>query len=221
VTTTASRRRSARRPSSAPTVIRVAAYCRQSLLRENGGEFGSIQAQRQAIADFVRVQRENGWQLLPEHYDDENVSGATEKREALDRLLDDVEAGKVDKIAVYKLDRLSRSLAGFAKLNDFLSEHNVAVVSVTQSFDTGTPTGRLHLNMLMSFAEYERELIAERVRDKVRASKRQGRWTGGVPPLGYDVVDIDAQPFGVNRVHRVLGVNEGRHAAQLLRLCDH
>ena len=168
---------------------RVAIYCRQSVTEGLQQEFNSLDAQREACEAYVRSQQGEGWVALETRYDDGGFSGANTERPAFQRLLDDVERGRVDVIAVYKIDRLSRSLRDFAKLIDVFEQHQVTFVSVTQSFSTATSMGRLTLNVLMSFAEYEREVIGERIRDKKRASSSRGMWTGGRPPIGYSVVD--------------------------------
>lgn len=176
------------RPALTPSV-RVAVYCRKSVDKGDGGVFGSIDAQRAAVEGYVVSQAESGWVALTERYDDLGESGATTKRPAFQRLLADVELGKVDLVAVYRLDRLSRSQRDFVELMDFLDRHGVTFVSVTERFDTTTPHGRFALGLSMQVAQLERETTAERVRDKVLASRRRGIWTGGNPPLGYDVVE--------------------------------
>jgi len=151
--------------------------------------FNSLDAQREACEAYVLSQRAEGWTLVPDDYDDGGISGATLERPALKRLIDDIEAGLVDVVVVYKIDRLSRSLMDFARLVEVFDRHHVTFVSVTQSFNTTTSMGRLTLNILLSFAQFEREVIGERIRDKIAASKRRGMWTGGTVPLGYDVRD--------------------------------
>jgi DNA invertase Pin-like site-specific DNA recombinase len=165
--------------------VRCAIYTRKS--SEDGLEqdFNSLDAQREACAAYVLSQASEGWTLLPLKYDDGGLSGGTLERPALQRLLADVAAGKVDIIVIYKLDRLTRSLLDFAKLVEALDEAGTSFVSVTQSFNTTTSMGRLTLNMLLSFAQFEREVTAERIRDKIAASKAKGMWMGGIPPLGY------------------------------------
>ena len=172
-----------------PKQVRVAIYARQSVERSDGGEFGSIEAQREAGEAYVVSHKALGWVALPQHYVDLGVSGKTTQRPAFRDLLADIEAGAVDVVLVYKLDRLSRSLADLTRLLEFFEQHGVQLVSVTQAIDTSGSGGRLVLNMLMAVAEFEREVTAERVRDKIRATRRRGGWTGGHPPLGYDVVD--------------------------------
>lgn len=151
--------------------------------------FNSLDSQRAAIESYVQSQAGLGWTAIPTRYDDGGFSGSTIDRPGFQALLRDIEDGRVDIVAVYKIDRLSRSLSDFAKLIDLFEQHDVTFVSVTQQFSTANSMGRLTLNILMSFAEFEREVIGERIRDKVRASRRRGAWTGGRPVLGYDVVD--------------------------------
>jgi len=165
----------------------VAIYARKSSNEGLDTEFNTLDAQRLACEQFAASQVQEGWTVSPERYEDGGFSGGNTERPALTRLLEDVRAGKVQVIAVYKLDRLSRSLTDFVSLLQILDEHDVAFVSVTQHFNTATPMGRLMLHILICFAQFERENAIERIRDKVAATKRQGRWCGGVPPLGYDV----------------------------------
>jgi DNA invertase Pin-like site-specific DNA recombinase len=152
-------------------------------------EFNSLQAQREACEAFIASQRHEGWACLATRYDDGGCSGATIDRPALQRLLADIAAGRVDTIVVYKIDRLTRSLADFAKIVEILDARGASFVSVTQQFNTTTSMGRLTLNILLSFAQFEREVIGERIRDKIAASKKKGMWMGGVPPLGYRARD--------------------------------
>lgn len=147
--------------------------------------FNSLDAQREAGCDYIKSQKHQGWTLAPGHYDDGGYSGGTTDRPGLQKLLGDIQRGKVDVVVVYKVDRLSRSLADFAKLMQTFDEHHVSFVSVTQQFNTTTSMGRLTLNMLLSFAQFEREVTGERIRDKIAATKRKGVWVGGQPPLGY------------------------------------
>ena len=162
--------------------ILCAIYTRKS--SENGleQEFNSLDAQREVCAAYITSQKAEGWELLPDPYDDGGISGGTMDRPALKRLLSDIDEGKVDRIVVYKIDRLTRSLAGFAKFVDRLDAAKASFVSVTQSFNTATSMGRLTLNMLLSFAQLEREVMAERIRGKLAASKRKGLWMGGMCP---------------------------------------
>jgi len=150
-------------------------------------EFNSLDNQREASEAYVKSQAHEGWKLVRTHYDDGGYSGGSMERPALQRLLDDVRARRIEVIVVYKVDRLTRSLADFAKLVELFEEHQVSFVSVTQAFNTTTSMGRLTLNVLLSFAQFEREVTGERIRDKIAASKRKGIWMGGVVPLGYRV----------------------------------
>ena len=173
-----------------PKTLRIAAYTRKSVDDPTDQTFTSVEAQRAAIESYVEAQRSEGWALLQERYDDTGFSGATLERPAFQQLLADVKAKKVDVIAVHRFDRLSRSLLHFLQVIELFEKHDVSFISVTQPlFNTATSAGRLMLNVLMSFASYERELIGERTRDKMRAARRQGLWTGGFAPLGYDAVD--------------------------------
>jgi site-specific DNA recombinase len=169
--------------------LRCAVYTRKSTEEGLDMEFNSLDAQREACEAYVASQKPEGWLLLGDHYDDGGFSGGTLERPALRRLLTDIEAGRVDVVVVYKIDRLSRSLMDFAKLVEVFDRNNVTFVSVTQSFNTTTSMGRLTLNILLSFAQFEREVIGERIRDKFAASRKKGMWMGGFVPLGYDVND--------------------------------
>ncbi|MDX1742638.1 MAG: recombinase family protein, partial [Ruegeria sp.] len=166
--------------------IRCAIYTRKSSEDGLEQEFNSLHAQREACAAYVASQKHEGWVLLPGQYDDGGLSGGSLERPALQQLLADIQDGKIDQIVVYKIDRLTRSLADFAKIVDILDAAGASFVSVTQSFNTATSMGRLTLNMLLSFAQFEREVTAERIRDKIAASKRRGLWMGGQVPMGYD-----------------------------------
>ena len=159
--------------------IRCAIYTRKSAEEGLEQEFNSLDAQREACAAYVASQKAEGWVLLPTVYEDAGLSGGTLERPGLQRLLADIDAGLVDQIVVYKVDRLTRSLSDFAKLVERLEAAGAVFVSVTQSFNTATSMGRLTLHMLLSFAQFEREVTAERIRDKVAASKRKGLWMGG------------------------------------------
>jgi site-specific DNA recombinase len=167
--------------------LRCAIYTRKS--SEEGLEqaFNSLDAQREACAAFILSQKHEGWTVLPMLYDDGGFSGGTVDRPALQRLLTDIGEGKVDVVVVYKIDRLTRSLFDFAKIVEAFEAKGVSFVSITQQFNTNTSMGRLTLNVLLSFAQFERELAGERIRDKIAASKKKGMWMGGLPPLGYDV----------------------------------
>ena len=188
--------------------LRCAVYTRKSTDEGLEKEFNTLDAQRDACEAYITSQRAEGWVLVRDRYDDGGFSGGTLDRPALKRLLADIEQGLIDNIVVYKVDRLSRSLMDFAKLVETMEAHGVTFVSVTQSFSTTTSMGRLTLNMLLSFAQYEREIIGERIRDKFAASRARGMWMGGKVPLGYDVV---ARKLVVNedeapRVRRVFEI---------------
>ena len=172
-----------------PRRLRCAIYTRKSSEEGLDMEFNSLDAQREACEAYIASQRSEGWAAIREPYDDGGVSGGTLDRPALQRLLADVEAGLIDVIVVYKIDRLSRSLMDFARLVEIFDRNQVTFVSVTQSFNTTTSMGRLTLNILLSFAQFEREVIGERIRDKFAASRKRGMWMGGYVPLGYDVRD--------------------------------
>ena len=179
-------RRKAKPPKK---VVRCAIYTRKSVARGLEQEFNSLDAQRDACAQYIQSQKAAGWRALAESYDDGGFTGANLERPGFQRLLEDVDAGKIDVVVVYKVDRLSRSLLDFARVMERLDKAGASFVAVTQNFSTADAIGRLTLNLLMSFAEFEREMIAERTRDKIAAARRRGQWTGGVLPLGYDKVD--------------------------------
>jgi site-specific DNA recombinase len=189
------------KPGSGKRHVRCAIYTRVSTDQGLEQDFNSLDAQYDASQAYIRSQAHAGWTLLRSKYDDGGFSGANMDRPALQRLLADVRARKVDVIVVYKVDRLTRSLADFAKLVELFDVHNVSFVSVTQQFNTTTSMGRLTLNVLLSFAQFEREVTSERIRDKIAASKRKGIWVGGMVPLGYDTRD------------RKITVNEGEAEA--------
>src|SRR5262245_26288384 len=170
-------------------ILRCAIYTRKSTEHGLEQEFNSLDAQREACEAYIKSQASQGWKVLPQHYDDPAYSGGNLERPALKRLLHDVEQGRIDVVVVYKIDRLTRSLADFAKLVEAFDARSVSFVAVTQQFNTTTSMGRLTLNVLLSFAQFERELASERVRDKVAASRKKGKWTGGSIPLGYDSKD--------------------------------
>jgi site-specific DNA recombinase len=172
-----------------PKPQRCAIYTRKSSEHNLDLEFNSLDAQREACEAYIKSQAHEGWRLIPDRYDDGGLSGASLDRPALQQLLADVRAGKITIVVVYKVDRLTRSLADFAKLVELFDEHGVSFVSITQSFNTTSSMGRLTLNVLLSFAQFEREVIGERVRDKIAASKRKGLWVGGPVPLGYRCID--------------------------------
>ena len=169
--------------------LRCAVYTRKSSEEGLEQEFNSLHAQRESCEAYISSQRSEGWVLVRDQYDDGGISGGTLERPGLKRLLADIEDGLVDVVIVYKIDRLSRSLMDFSKLVEVFDRNSVTFVSVTQSFNTTTSMGRLTLNILLSFAQFEREVTAERIRDKVRASRMKGIWMGGCPPLGYQVKD--------------------------------
>src|SRR3981081_1928394 len=174
---------------SKPKIRRCAVYTRKSSEEGLEQEFNSLHAQREACEAFIRSQAGEGWRLIRAHYDDGGLSGATMERPALQRLMTDIDKGLVDAVVVYKVDRLTRSLADFAKMVEVFDARGVSFVAVTQQFNTTTSMGRLTLNVLLSLAQWEGEVPGERIRDKIAASKRKGMWMGGVPPLGYDVRD--------------------------------
>jgi DNA invertase Pin-like site-specific DNA recombinase len=177
------------RPDGLLRKLRCAVYTRKSSEEGLEQEFNSLHAQREACEAYVASQRSEGWVLVRDQYDDGGISGGTLERPGLKRLMADIEEGLVDVVVVYKIDRLSRSLMDFSRLVEVFDRNGVTFVSVTQSFNTTTSMGRLTLNILLSFAQFEREVTAERIRDKVRASRMKGMWMGGVPPLGYVVKD--------------------------------
>ena len=169
--------------------IRCAIYTRKSTEHGLELEFNSLDAQRDACEAYIKSQMHMGWKALPARYDDPAFSGGNLDRPALQRLLNDIDASRIDIVVVYKIDRLTRSLADFAKLVDAFDKKSISFVAVTQQFNTTTSMGRLTLNVLLSFAQFERELSSERVRDKVAASRKKGKWTGGSVSLGYDAID--------------------------------
>ena len=207
--------------------LRCAIYTRKSSEEGLEQEFNSLHAQREACAAYVASQKAEGWVLLDNEYDDGGLSGGTMDRPALQRLIADIDAGRVDQIVVYKIDRLTRSLADFAKIVERLDATGASFVSVTQSFNTATSMGRLTLNMLLSFAQFEREVTAERIRDKIAASKKKGLWMGGQVPLGYDadgrtlrIREDEADTVrSIYRLYRELGtIREVRAAAEAMGL---
>jgi site-specific DNA recombinase len=170
-----------------PQTVRCAVYTRKSTEEGLQQAFNSLDAQREAAQAYITSQAQEGWVCLSQRYDDGGYSGGSMDRPALKRLLADISAGHIDCVVSYKVDRLSRSLLDFAKMMEAFEKHQVAFVSVTQQLNTATSMGRLVLNILLSFAQFERELIAERTRDKIAATRRKGKWIGGMPLLGYDV----------------------------------
>ena len=179
-------RRSGPQDRSPRTTVHCAIYTRKSSEEGLDQDFNSLDAQYEAASAYIQSQRHEGWRLLDARYDDGGHSGGTLERPALERLLTDIDQGHVDMVVVYKIDRLTRSLADFARLVERMDKAGCSFVSVTQSFNTSTSMGRLTLNVLLSFAQFEREVTAERIRDKIAASKARGLWMGGYPPLGYD-----------------------------------
>src|SRR6202049_4287610 len=196
--------RDSRRP------VRCAVYTRKPTEEGLDQEFNSLQAQREAAAAYIQSQRHLGWTLLPQQYDDGGFTGGNIERPALQRLLEDIEAHRVDCVMVYKVDRLSRSLLDFARLMDRFDQRSVSFVSVTQQFNTTSSLGRLTLNILLSFAQLERGIISERTRDKMSAARRKGKWVGGTPVLGYDIDPrggrIIVNPAEAEHVRTVFGL---------------
>jgi site-specific DNA recombinase len=212
--------------TTAKATIRCAIYTRKSSEEGLDQEFNSLDAQREAAESFIASQKAEGWTALPERYDDGGYSGGSMERPALDRLLRDIasggsgNSGGIDCVVVYKVDRLSRSLMDFARIMEIFERHHVSFVSVTQQFNTTHSMGRLTLNILLSFAQFEREIIGERIRDKLAAQARKGKWTGGVPVLGYDVDRSNPSPRLVVNTKEAARVREVfqmyLHAAALL-----
>ena len=199
-------------PAEAPTAptVRCAIYTRKSTEEGLSQEFNSLDAQRDCAEAYILSQRQQGWTVLPAHYDDGGFSGANLARPGLQRLLADIQAGQVDCVVIYKVDRLSRSLFDFARIMQILEKHGVSFVSVTQQLNSNTPMGRLTLHVLLSFAEFEREIISERTRDKQSAARRKGKWTGGYPVLGYDPdprgVRLVVNDCEANQVREIFGL---------------
>ncbi|AUW59020.1 recombinase family protein [Sphingobium sp. SCG-1] len=191
--------------NTAPRALRCAIYTRKSTEEGLDQAFNSLDAQREACAAYILSQRHEGWSLVPDYYDDGGYSGGTMERPGLKALLAEVQAGRVDIIIVYKVDRLTRSLSDFARIVDILDAASASFVSVTQSFNTTTSMGRLTLNVLLSFAQFEREVTGERIRDKIAASKAKGMWMGGVIPLGYRLEDrkLHVEPDEANIVRLI------------------
>src|SRR5271165_6209036 len=179
--------------------VRCAIYTRKSTEEGLDKEFTSLDAQRESAEAYVKSQAALGWVCLPMRYDDGGFTGGNMERPALKRLLADIERGKLDLVLTNKVDRLSRSLLDFARMMAIFEAHQVSFVSVTQQFNTATSMGRLVLNVLLSFAQFEREIISERTRDKMAATRRKGKWAGGTPLLGYDI-DRRAVKLVVNEV---------------------
>lgn len=168
-------------------ILRCAIYTRVSTTDNLDKDFTSLDSQRESGESYITSQKSEGWLALPEQYNDAGFTGANTDRPALQKLTTDIKTGKVDCVIVYKVDRLSRSLLDFTQLLEFFDQNNVAFVSVTQHFNTNTSMGRLTLNILLSFAQFEREIISERTRDKMGAAKKKGKWIGGIVPIGYDL----------------------------------
>lgn len=193
-------------------VARCAIYTRKSTSEGLDQDFNTLDAQRESAEAYIASQKGQGWECLPERYDDGGYTGGNVERPALKRLLADIEAGKVDVVVCYKVDRLTRSLTDFARLMEILDKHHASFVSVTQSFDTSNSMGRLTLNVLLSFAQFERELASERTRDKIAAARRKGKWAGGLPVLGYDIVlqpggnTLAVNPEEADRVRRIFSM---------------
>jgi site-specific DNA recombinase len=184
---------------SPQTSVRCAIYTRKSTDEGLDTDFNTLDAQRESAEAFIVSQRNEGWMTLPQKYDDGGYSGANMERPALKQLLDDVKAGTANCVVVYKVDRLSRSLLDFARIMEILDKHGATFVSVTQQFNTTSSMGRLTLNVLLSFAQFEREMISERTRDKMSAARRKGKWVGGSPVLGYDVAPVGGSLL-INRI---------------------
>jgi site-specific DNA recombinase len=174
-------------PARPPARVRCAIYTRKSTEEGLDQDFNSLDAQRESALAYIASQQHEGWMALHDNYDDGGFTGGNMERPALQQLLADIAAGKVDCVVVYKVDRLSRSLLDFARMMEVFERHHVAFVAVTQQFNTATSMGRLVMNVLLSFAQFEREIISERTRDKIAAARRKGKWSGGMPVLGYDV----------------------------------
>jgi site-specific DNA recombinase len=174
---------------SPPRKVRCAIYCRKSSEEGLDQAFNSLHAQRESCLSYVLSQAHEGWIALHDTYDDPGFSGGTLERPALRRLIRDIEAEKIDAVVCYRIDRLTRSLADFTRLIDVFERCKISLVSITEHFNTATPLGRLNLHMILSFAQYERELAGERIRHKFLQSRRRGLWMGGHAPLGYDVRD--------------------------------
>src|SRR5574343_791441 len=205
------------------TKKRCAVYTRVSTDERLDQSFNSLDAQREACQAYIVSQRAEGWLPVGDDYDDGGYSGGNMERPALKRLMADIIADQIDIVIIYKIDRLTRSLTDFAKLVEVFERHKVSFVSVTQQFNTTTSMGRLMLNILLSFAQFEREVTGERIRDKIAASKAKGMWMGGVPPLGYDVVErkLVVEEKDANLVRDIFSrYAEHGSAARLVRELD-
>lgn len=198
-------KRSKNNPSKIQAAVRCAIYTQVSTDNGLDQEFNSLDAQREASSAYIRSQAHAGWVEVKTRYDDGGFSGGSTDRPALQNLLEDIRARRIDVIVVYKVDRLTRSLADFAKLVELFDAHGVSFVSVTQQFNTTTSMGRLTLNVLLSFAQFEREVISEHIRDKIAASKKKGIWVGGSLPLGYAMNDgkVAVVPEEADQVRRI------------------
>jgi site-specific DNA recombinase len=183
------RRSSAEQEQRRSSTLRCAIYTRKSTEEGLTQEFNTLEAQRESAEAYVQSQLHTGWMALAERYDDGGYTGANLERPALRKLLVDIEAGRIDCVLVYKVDRLSRSLLDFARLMEIFERCQVSLVSITQPLNTTGSLGRLTLNILLSFAEFERQMIADRTRDKMTAARRKGKWVGGTPVLGYDIAE--------------------------------
>jgi DNA invertase Pin-like site-specific DNA recombinase len=204
------RRPGAGEQQESQTAFRCAIYTRKSTEEGLGQEFNTLEAQRESAEAYVQSQIHTGWTALAEHYDDGGFTGANLERPALRKLLVDIEAGRIDCVLVYKVDRLSRSLLDFARLMEIFERRKVSLVSVTQPLNTTSSLGRLTLNILLSFAEFERTMIADRTRDKMGAARRKGKWLGGMPVLGYDIAEAGGRlvvnPEEADRVRSIFAL---------------
>ncbi|HSS63306.1 MAG TPA: recombinase family protein, partial [Gammaproteobacteria bacterium] len=199
------------------TPLRCAIYTRKSTEEGLQQAFNSLDAQREAGEAYIASQKAEGWVCLPDRYDDGGYTGGNMERPALTRLIADIETGKINCVVVYKVDRLSRSLLDFSKIMERFERHGVSFVSVTQQFNTSTSMGRLMLNVLLSFAQFEREIISERTRDKIAAARRKGKWSGGPPVLGYDIL---REPSGSRLIVNVEEAERVRHIFRLYLDCN-
>jgi site-specific DNA recombinase len=208
------------KPLNGKTRVRCAIYTRKSTEEGLDQEFNSLDAQRESALAYIASQQHEGWIGLQDSYDDGGFTGGNMDRPALQRLLADIAAGKIDCVVVYKVDRLSRSLLDFARMMEVFEKHQVSFVAVTQQFNTATSMGRLVMNVLLSFAQFEREIISERTRDKIAAARRKGKWSGGMPVLGYDVEEqgskLRVNPDEAERVRAIFELY--RDQASLLKV---
>src|SRR6059058_3129582 len=199
--------------SEPPRSLRCAIYTRKSTEEGLEQEFNSLQAQRESAEAYILSQRQGGWVALRDRFDDGGFSGASMDRPALRKLLMEVEAKRIDCVLVYKVDRLSRSLLDFARLMELFERRGVSFVSVTQEFNSTTSLGRLTLHILLSFAQFEREIISERTRDKMSAARRKGQWLGGTPVLGYNIDPqggrLVVNPAEAERVREIFAISVG------------